>query len=186
MVLGHRHDFFGVLLLACVTAVAGGIVRDVLIGAVPPAALREAHYILIALAGGLLTFAASPQVIPLQRPILLFDAVGLATFAVIGAQKAIYFNIHPVMVAVLGMVTGIGGGMARDVLAGESPFVLRKDLYASAALAAAALVSAGDVLGMAPLYPMLAGLAMCVFLRLMAIYRGWHLPRAPGHGEQEG
>lgn len=183
--LRKRFDFFGVLVLASVTAMVGGIVRDVLIGAVPPAALAEIHSLLIALAGGLLTFAASPRLVALQRPILLFDALGLATFAVIGTEKAIHFGLHPVMAAVLGMITGIGGGVLRDMLAGETPFVLRKDLYASAALAAAAVVALGNVLGLPPLYPMLAGLAACVFLRVMAIYRGWRLPTAPGGGEPQ-
>jgi uncharacterized membrane protein YeiH len=112
----------------------------------------------------------------LRRQIQLLDAVGLALFAVVGAQKAIDFGINPAMVAIMGMLTGIGGGMVRDVLAGEIPFVLRADLYAIAALAAGVIVSAGHVMGMDPLYPMLAGAATCVFLRLMAIYRGWRAP----------
>lgn len=176
--LKKKFDLFGVLVLACVVAVAGGVVRDLLIGAVPPAAVEHVHYLLIALGGGLLTFYAYPKVASLQQQILLFDAVGLAAFAVIGAQKAMAFGIHPVMVAVMGMVTGVGGGMVRDVLAGDIPAVLRSDLYAVAALAAGAIVSAGHVLEIAPLYTTLAGLAVCVFLRLMAMYRGWRIPVA--------
>jgi uncharacterized membrane protein YeiH len=83
------------------------------------------------------------------------------------------------MAAVLGMVTGIGGGMARDVLAGEIPFVLRSDLYAVAALAGAAVVSAGRALGIAGITGMLVGAVACILLRLLAIYRGWRVPTAP-------
>ena len=173
-----RFDLFGVLFLAFVVAVVGGMARDVLIGAVPPVAITHLHYFVIAIVGGLIIFRWYPKVAMLQRPILLFDAVGLSLFAVTGAQKAIDYGINPVMAAILGMITGIGGGMTRDVLAGDVPFVLRGDLYALAALAAGATVALGHVLAIAPLVPMLLGGAICVFLRLMAIYRGWRAPLA--------
>lgn len=179
-----RFDLFGVLVLAVVVAVAGGVMRDLLIGSVPPAAVKDVRYFLAAFAGGLITFYAYPNVASLQRQILLFDAVGLALFAVVGAQKAMDFGINPVMVAIMGMLTGIGGGMVRDVLAGDTPFVFRSELYAIAALAAGAIVSAGHAMGMDPVYPMLAGAATCVFLRLMAIYRGWRVP-TPHWGDHD-
>jgi len=171
-------DLFGVLLLSFVVAVTGGITRDVLIGAVPPAAIASWHTLAIALGGGLLTFYVYPLVESRQRDVLLFDAIGLATFAVTGTEKALHFGIDPVMAAVLGMVSGIGGGMMRDVLAGEIPSVLRSDIYAVAALAAGAVVSVGHVLDARPVYAMLVGAAACLFLRLMAIYRGWRIPVA--------
>ena len=158
--------------------------RDVLIGAVPPVAITDIHYFLISIAGGLITFYWYPSVATLQRQILLFDAVGLALFAVIGAQKAIDYGINSLMAAILGMITGIGGGMTRDLLAGDVPFVLRGDLYAIAALAAGATVALGHMLGVAPFVPMLLGAGICVFLRLMAIYRGWRAPIAPWGGRE--
>ena len=173
-----RFDLFGVLFLAFVVAVVGGMARDILIGAVPPVAITNITYFLISVAGGLIIFRWYPRIVALQRPILLFDAVGLSLFAVTGAQKAIEYGVNPVMAALLGMITGIGGGMTRDVLAGNVPFVLRGDLYALAALAAGATVSLGHVLGIAPLVPMLLGGGICVLLRLMAIYRGWRAPVA--------
>ena len=173
-----RFDLFGVLLLSFVAAVTGGVARDLLIGAVPPAAVASWHTLAIAVVGGLLTFCVYPAVRSHQRDVLLLDAVGLAVFAVTGAQKALQHGIDPVMAAVLGMVSGIGGGMARDVLAGEVPTVLRADLYALAALAAAGAVSFGRVLDAPPLPPMLLGAAACVVLRLMAIGRGWRVPVA--------
>ena len=171
-----RFDLFGVLFLSFVAAVAGGMMRDILINALPPAAVTDTHYFLISISAGLLTFYLYPRVVSLQRQILLFDMIGLALFAVIGAQKALDYGINPLMAAPMGMLTGIGGGMARDVLAGEIPFVLRADLYAIAALAAGAAVSAGHIIGLAPLLPMLLGAALCIFLRLMALYRGWRAP----------
>jgi uncharacterized membrane protein YeiH len=175
-------DLFGVLFLSFVVAVVGGIARDLLIGAVPPVAVTDIHYFLISVAGGLATFWWFPRVAKLHRQILLFDAVGLALFAVIGAQKAIDYGINSWMAAILGMITGIGGGMTRDVLAGDVPFVLRGDLYALAALAAGATVSLGHTLGLAPFAPMLLGAVICVFLRIMALYRGWRAPTARWSG----
>jgi len=173
-----KFDLFGVLFLSFVVAVAGGILRDVLIGAVPPAAIEEIHYFLLAMAGGLITFYWYPKVLSRQGQILLFDAVGLGLFAVIGAQKAIDHGINPLMAAIMGMLTGIGGGMARDVLAGDVPFVLRSDLYAVAALAAGAIVAIGHVLNVPPSYTMLVGATVCIVLRALAIYRGWRAPVA--------
>ncbi|HZL34059.1 MAG TPA: trimeric intracellular cation channel family protein [Tepidisphaeraceae bacterium] len=173
-----RFDLFGVLFLSFVVAVVGGMIRDVLIGAVPPVAITDIHYFAIAMIGGVLTFYCYPNVTSHQRQILLLDAVGLALFAVTGAQKALDHGINPLMAAILGMLTGIGGGMTRDLLAGNIPFVLRADLYAVAALAGGAIVSIGAVRGVQPQYPMILGAAVCIFLRLMAIYHGWRAPAA--------
>ena len=173
-----RFDLFGILFLSFVVAVVGGMLRDVLIGAVPPVAIADVHYFAIAMVGGLITFFWYPKVASRQRQILLLDAVGLALFAVTGAQKAIDYGINPLMAAILGMMTGIGGGMVRDVLAGDVPFVLRADLYALAALAGAAIVSLGTLIGVKPTYLMLLGAVVCIFLRLMAIYYNWRAPLA--------
>ena len=180
-----RFDLFGVLFLSFVVAVVGGMMRDVLIGAVPPVAITDIRYFAIAMVGGLATFYWYPKVASLQRQILLFDAVGLSLFAVTGAQKAIDHGINPLMAAILGMLSGIGGGMTRDVLAGNIPFVLRGDLYALAALVGGAIVSIGMMLGVHPTYPMLLGAAVCIFLRLMAIYHGWRAPVARWSGDKE-
>jgi uncharacterized membrane protein YeiH len=171
-----RFDLFGVLFLSFVVAVVGGLLRDVAIGAVPPVAITDMHYFAISMVSGLITFYWYPKVESRQRQILLLDAVGLGLFAVIGAQKAIDHGINPLMAALLGMMTGIGGGMARDVLAGDVPFVLRADLYAVAALAGGVIVSIGTMMGVKPTYPMLLGAAVCIFLRLMAIYYHWRAP----------
>jgi len=180
--LGVRKgfDLFGVLFLSFVVSVAGGMMRDVLIGATPPAAMREIHYFAISMSAGLITFYWAQQIALWQRPILLVDAIGLALFAVVGAQKAIVYGIHPAMAALMGMLTGIGGGMVRDVLARDTPFVLRSDLYAVAALAGGVVVAIGHAIQGPPTLYTLLGAAVCLFLRLMAIYRGWRapLPRA--------
>src|SRR6478752_7059100 len=109
----RRLDLFGVLVLSFVAGNFGGITRDVLIGAVPPAALTDGLYLGVSILAGLITFFAYAGVRRLSSPVLLFDAVGLAFFAVVGAQKALTFGLSPLMAALLGMLTGIGGGMVR-------------------------------------------------------------------------
>jgi uncharacterized membrane protein YeiH len=179
----HRLDLFGVLVVSCATATAGGISRDVLIGAVPPVALRDWRYLGIAVLAGLLVFFSAPRPERQQRLrnlVLTFDAAGLALFAVSGTQTALGYGLNPVMAALLGMLTGIGGGMLRDVLVSDIPAVLHSDLYAVAALAGAIGVVAGDLLNAPPAASALAGAAVCFGMRIMALWRGWRLPTAGG------
>ena len=109
---------------------------------------------------------------------LLFDGAGLALFAVTGTQKALAAGLNPVMAALMGMLTGIGGGILRDVLVNQTPTVLQSDLYAVAALAAGVVVVAGHMLHYPSFAVMIGGAILCLWLRVMAIFRGWHLPLA--------
>jgi uncharacterized membrane protein YeiH len=171
-------DLFGVLVLSFAAANSGGITRDVLIGAVPPAAVNDWRYLGVSLFAGVITFYFSPLIVRMSNPVLLFDAAGLALFAVSGASKALAYGLNPVMAIALGMVTGIGGGMVRDVLLAEIPTVLRAELYAVAALAAAAVIVIGHTLRL-PVAPVTAvALILCFWLRVMAIRHGWRLPVA--------
>jgi uncharacterized membrane protein YeiH len=171
-------DLFGVLVLSFAAANSGGITRDVLIGAVPPAAVNDWRYLGVSLFAGVITFYFSPLIVRMSNPVLLFDAAGLALFAVSGASKALAYGLNPVMAIALGMVTGIGGGMVRDVLLAEIPTVLRAELYAVTALAAAAVIVIGHTLRL-PVAPVTAvALILCFWLRVMAIRHGWRLPVA--------
>ena len=174
----HRLDIFGVCVLAFVAGNAGGMTRDVLIGAVPPAALGEWRYVTVSLLAALATFWWHPRVERVRVPILLFDAAGLGLFAVAGAQKALAFGLNPLVSALLGMLTGIGGGMLRDVLVREIPTVLRSDLYALAALSGASVVVIGETLGVSPAATTIGGATLCFGIRFAAIRRGWSLPTA--------
>ncbi|HEY5208274.1 MAG TPA: trimeric intracellular cation channel family protein [Stellaceae bacterium] len=176
--VNRRLDIFGILVLSFVAGNFGGITRDLLIGAVPPAALTDGLYLLVSVLAGLITFFWYAGVDRLRSPVLLFDAAGLSLFAVAGAQKAIEFGLNPVMAALLGMLTGIGGGMTRDILLAEIPQILRSDLYAVAALAGASIVVIGDVLDLSYRVSAVAGAILCFCLRFMAIRYGWHLPVA--------
>ena len=174
----RRLDLFGVLVLAVAAATFGGITRDVLIGDTPPAALVNWRYLAVAVAAGLLNFAWPALIERLRNPVRILDAVGLALFAVAGTQKALDFGLSPVMATLLGMLTGIGGGVARDVLLTEIPAVLRADLYAVAALAGAVVVAVGHVLGVPFVVTAAVGGLVCFGLRMLAIRRRWSLPVA--------
>jgi uncharacterized membrane protein YeiH len=179
----RRLDLFGVFVVSFVAGNFGGITRDLMIGAVPPAAISDWRYLAVSLLAGLLTFYWFSGIDRLRSSVLLFDGAGLALFAVSGTQKALSFGLNPVMAALLGMLTGIGGGMVRDVLLAEIPTVLRADLYAVAALAGASAVVICNLPQFPSAVATIAGAALCFGLRLMAIRRGWNLPIAPLHSE---
>jgi uncharacterized membrane protein YeiH len=183
----RRLDIFGVLVLSFVAANSGGIVRDLLIGATPPAAISDWRYLAVSLLAGLVIFFWYPLINRLRNAVLLFDAAGLALFCVAGAQKALVFGLEPWAAALLGMLTGIGGGIARDVLLSDVPAVFRSDIYAVAALAGAGVVVLGDALQLPTTATAVAGAALCFGLRLAAIRFGWHLPtaRTPDQPEDE-
>lgn len=182
----YRLDVFGVCVLAFVAGNAGGMLRDVLLGATPPAALSGWHHTTVSLLAALLTFWWHPRIERLRTPILLFDAAGLGLFAVTGTAKALAFGLNPLVAAMLGMLTGIGGGMLRDLLVREIPTVLHAELYAVAALAGAAVVVAGRLLDLPPTVPTLViGAVLCFVIRLLSIRRGWSLPTA-GRTERDG
>jgi len=174
----RRLDIFGVLVLSFMAGNSGGIIRDVVIGATPPLAINDWRYVAVCMLAGIVTFFRYTDIDRLRTPVLLCDAAGLALFAVEGTDKALAFHLGPVAAVMLGMLTGIGGGMARDVLVAEIPTVLRADLYAIAALAGAAVVVVGSALRLPATAVTIAGAVLCFWLRFMAIRRGWHLPIA--------
>ena len=174
----HKLDAFGVGVLAFVAGNAGGVTRDLLIGAVPPAAIKDWRYVAVSLVAGAVTFVCYPNVKRLQPIVLLFDAAGLGLFAVAGTQKALAVGINPFVSALLGMLTGIGGGVLRDLLVNEIPVVLRADLYALAALAGAAVVVGGHLAGWPPTATTSPARSCVSAYGSIAIRRGWNLPPA--------
>ena len=173
-------DVFGVLVLAGTTGLGGGFLRDVLIGATPPAALADWRYLLAPVAAGVLTFYVHPALGRMERQVNVFDAFGLALFCVTGALKSLEFGLGPVPAALMGMVTGIGGGMLRDVLAGRVPAVFRGELYATPALAGAAIAVVGARLGFPVGLVALLGGGVCLSWRLLAMWRHWRAPMPTG------
>src|SRR4051794_32556060 len=173
-----RLDVFGIVVLAGVVGLAGGIIRDLLIGT-PPATFRDWRYLAAGGAAGLVCFFAWPALERVRRSVLIFDAVGLGLFCVTGATKALDFGIGPVPAVLLGAITGIGGGMLRDVLLRDVPTVLRHELYAIPALLGAAVMVIAQHSGSDnPVFPVL-GAALCVTVRLAGLRYGVNVPIAP-------
>jgi uncharacterized membrane protein YeiH len=176
--VNHKLDMFGVLVLSFAAASAGGIIRDILIGAVPPAAITDWRYITVSVIAGLITFFRYPLVTRMKSPVQIFDAVGLGLFAIVGSGKAITYHLGPVAAVLMGVLSGIGGGLLRDVLLSEVPVVFTAELYAVAALVGSTVVVVGNMIFPRSVPPAVIGGALCVILRLIAIRKGWKLPVA--------
>jgi uncharacterized membrane protein YeiH len=173
-----KLDLFGVVVLAAVVGLAGGITRDVLIGT-PPATFRDWRYLAAAAAAGVVCFFAGRVLERAERSVMVFDALGLGLFAVTGATKALQFGLGPLQAILLGAITGVGGGMLRDVLLRETPTVLREGLYAvPALLGAAVLVVAQEADSTSPVFPVL-GAAVCVIVRLFGLRYSVNVPTPP-------
>jgi len=173
-----RLDLFGVLVVSYAAATAGGLLRDLLIGAVPPAAISDLRYIFVPIFSGMVMFWAPGIVDRMRHAVVLFDAAGLALFVISGTYKALAYRLNPAAAVLLGVLTGIGGGIVRDLLVQEIPTVLHRDVYAVAGLAGAVVVVIGDRLHLPPTVVAAAAGLLCFGLRLISIRRHWQLPIA--------
>lgn len=179
---GH-FDVLGVLVLSFSTALGGGILRDLLIGVRPVTAVRDWRYSAIAFGASSLVFFFHAVVSKVPAPLLItLDAAGLSLCAVAGAEKAMTNGIHPAVAVLLGAVTGVGGGVIRDLLMNRSPGVLHTDIYAVAALfGATVMVTAQRRLGVPPSLASFLGGIACFGLRLVAVWQNWQLPQLDPH-----
>ncbi|GAA2621885.1 trimeric intracellular cation channel family protein [Paractinoplanes durhamensis] len=176
--IAKRLDLFGVAFVGFVAALGGGILRDLVIGAVPPLAFADWRYAVTAILAALAVFWLHPQLARLRRTVLVLDAAGLGLFTVTGTLKALDVGVPPVGACLIGMLTAIGGGLARDLLTGEIPVVLQRDIYAIVALGGAILVTILRELGLAGPLPMTAAAVLMTGLRLVALLRRWSAPIA--------
>lgn len=177
----RKHlDIFGVLVLGGATGLGGGFIRDVLIDATPPAALQDWRYLLVPTAAALLTFVAHGVIDRIGRVINVLDAAGLGLFCITGSLKALEYGLGPVPSALMGMVTGIGGGMLRDLLAGRVPVVFSAELYATPALAGAIWAVLAQRADWPSLLVVVPAFAICFVWRILALKRGWEAPKPSG------
>jgi uncharacterized membrane protein YeiH len=172
-------DLLGVLVLSFATALGGGVIRDVLIGASPPSALRDWHYAATAFVAGTLAFLGHGVVQEIPGAVLIaLDAAALALFAVAGAEKALAYRIPPLIAVLMGAITAVGGGTIRDVLLARVPAVLRVDIYATAAIAGTTVVVLARRAKLSPRLAGVVGALVCFLLRMVAVWQHWHLPTA--------
>jgi uncharacterized membrane protein YeiH len=171
-------DLLGILVLAFATALAGGVTRDVLIGDLPPASLRDWRYPATAFFAGTLVFFLHPAMRVIPTPFLVgLDAAALSLFAVAGTQKALDFGINPFIAVLLGTITGVGGGTIRDIFLAQIPAVLRADIYATAALFGSIIMVLARKLGAPAILAALLGGVACFLLRIVAVWQHWNLPK---------
>jgi len=170
-------DLFGICAIAFTVACGGGIIRDLCIGAIPPAGLTNWRYLVAAIIAAGMTISLYPLVQRLNHPVLLFDALGLSIFAVTGAQKSLAYGHNAEVAVLLGITTAVGGGVLRDILLNRIPVILEKEIYASAALVAALIIVLGNYLEwISSNWVSVIALVICFGLRLLALRYHWNLP----------
>jgi uncharacterized membrane protein YeiH len=174
-------DLIGIMTLAFCTALGGGIIRDILLGALPPAALRDWRYPTIAISAAVLVFFLHQQVraVPVFY-IQVLDAAGLAIFAIAGTEKAILHKMNPLVAVLLGTITGVGGGTIRDVLLNQVPTVLRFEVYATAALVGSVAMIVAMKFRAPSIWAGTFGGVLCFLLRVISLLNHWNVPRALG------
>lgn len=178
-------DVFGICAIAFTVACGGGIIRDVCIGAVPPAGLSVWYYLVTSLLASAVTISMYSWVKRIDHPVILFDALGLSFFAVTGADKAYVYTANVEAAILLGTTTAVGGGVLRDVLLNRVPIILKREIYASAALLGSSIVVIGSYFSVLPIsYLFLLALIICFLLRIFSLRYHWNLP-VPLAGDQK-
>ncbi len=176
--VAKRLDLFGVAFVGFAAALGGGILRDLVIGAVPPLAFADWRYAITAVTASVAVFWLHPALHRVRRTVLVLDAAGLGLFTVTGTLKALEAGLPAVGACLVGMLTAIGGGLTRDLLTGEIPAVLQREIYAVVALCGAVLVAVLYRFGQAHLLPLAAAAVAITGLRILALYRRWSAPVA--------
>ena len=173
----RKMDWFGVCLLACVTALGGGTIRDIFLDHYPLFWVKNPYVLLLVCGAALLTIAMARVVHRLRWPFLLLDALGLVVFTIVGCNIAMEMDAHPLIVLIAGMVTGIFGGILRDVLCNDVPLVFRGELYATVSIVTGAIYYFGLAANIYPDVVIVAALAIGFTLRVLAIVNKWEMPK---------
>jgi len=170
-------DLYGISVLSLVTAVGGGTIRDLLVGRIPPFIFRDYNYIILSILSAITVFFFYRKVERGYNTLLIMDALGLGVFTVIGVKVGLDYNIGYIGAIFMGVMTGTVGGMIRDILQGEIPLVLRKEVYASASLLGGVVyIILFRFIGYS-FFTILASILVVFFLRVFAIWRNWNLPK---------
>ncbi len=173
--ISKRLDLFGVVVIAGVTSLGGGFVRDVLLGDTPPVALRDWRYLVAPIPAALVVFFRASGVRRRRRSLLALDALGLGLFAVAGTEKSLRAGLGVLASIGIGVIAGVGGGVIRDVLLREIPIILRKEIYATAAILGGVVVAVGDRFDLRRTPVAIAGVVVVALVRVLALRRGWNV-----------
>lgn len=173
----RRMDLLGVIVLGLVTATGGGTLRDILLGDLPPFALKDETYLYTSIIVALAVFVGHRHFERLHHPLLYFDAIGLGTFVVIGTGKALAMHTGALTAILMGVATATAGGLVRDVLSGQVPLILQREVYASACVAGGAVLVALHGTAVSPTIAVIVAALVTIAIRLLAIWRNWQLPK---------
>lgn len=172
----QRMDLFGVVIVGCATAIGGGTLRDMLLGNYPLIWVENWHYLLAIVLASLLTVVIAPLMRYLAKLFLTIDALGLAVFSVIGAQKTLLLGFSPAVAVVMGVITGVFGGVFRDILCNQMPLIFRKELYGIVAIVTASCYVMLQITGTEPWLSLSISLWLGFSLRMLAIRFCWSVP----------
>lgn len=172
-----EFDLFGVIIIAFVTAVGGGMLRDVLINAHPINWIGDLNYIWTILAAVVFTFLFKSKIAPLSKTLFLFDTIGIGVFTLLGIQKGLAFELHPFVALVMGMVSAVMGGVVRDVLTNEVPLIFKKEIYASACLMGGIVFLISDYFEVSQWFQFFATVLTVIAIRLLAVKYHLQLPK---------
>ncbi len=171
-------DLFGVLVLSVATGLGGGIMRDLILGHTPPATITDWRYLAAAALAGIIVFLWYNRIANHGTFVTTFDAVGLSVFTVTGTVIALDASLGPAPAALLGMLTGVGGGVLRDVLAAEVPLIFRSEVYAVASMLGAVIIIVASQAGFSGIRPEILAALATFILRMVSVQRGWKIPVA--------
>lgn len=171
-----KFDLFGATIIALVTAVGGGTIRDLLIGQTPVGWMKDLNYLAAIGLAVPVTYFFKTALLRLRRTLFLFDAIGIGLFTILGLQKTLSAGLSPVVAVLMGTVSAVFGGVLRDILCNEVPLIFRKEIYATACMAGAVLYCLLDGLGLKYHLNLAATVSFIITLRVMAVQRGWGLP----------
>ncbi|MBK9793557.1 MAG: trimeric intracellular cation channel family protein [Sphingobacteriales bacterium] len=172
----HHHDIFSVFFTGFITAIGGGTIRDVTLGAYPVAWISDINYLLAVFAGVFFTLIFRRYIIRLSRTLSLFDTIGMAIYVVLGVQKSIAFEVN-LLAVILGMISGIFGGVIRDTLLNEIPLIFRKEMYATPCLLGSALFVVLHLLQVEEQLNFILSVLFIFAFRLLATKYSWSLPK---------
>lgn len=173
----QKFDLFGVVIIAFVTAVGGGMLRDILINAHPINWIGDLNYIYIIFAAVLATFLFKSKILPLYKTLFLFDTIGISVFTLLGLQKGLTFDLHPLVALIMGMISAVFGGVLRDVLTNKVPLIFEKEIYASACLAGGVSYLILSYLEILKDYNFIISASVIIIVRLISVKFHLQLPK---------
>lgn len=171
-----KFDLFGAAIIALVTAVGGGTIRDLLIGSQPVGWMQNPHYLALIGLAVPVSFFLKKYILKLRRTMFLFDTIGIGLFTILGLQKTLAFGLSPVIAVMMGTVSAVFGGVLRDILCNEIPLIFRQEIYATACLAGAILFLILKKAGLDSDLNMLLTILLIIVIRTLAVKRHWRMP----------